>query len=242
MAGMKLSLPLLAAALLAGSAVSGGPGRAVGMAVLVNGEVRLKRPGAPEAVQLKSRDDLYIGDLLETGAGGSASIALLYGSEIRLNENTILEFIPGKGRRDEVNLLHGQVWTRMLHKRGGVNIRTRTAVCAIRGTEADIEQRAALTVKVYEGRVDVENEAGKVSLKAGEMTRVAGPSSAPAKASRMAPADYGRWQEPLSSPEILRFLEQLRSGGGNKKLDLSVGKTGKGEREVSIKLKKAEGE
>lgn len=229
----------LAAGLLACGGFSyGAGGKAVGMVVFVKGDVKLKRPGAAEAPQLRQRDDLYMGDIVETGAGGGASLVLLYGSEVRLSENTALEFVAGKKKGDEVELARGQVWTRMLHKRGGLQVRTATAICAVRGTEADIEQQEALTVKVYEGRVDVRNQAGKVSLKAGEMTRVAGPAAAPARAVRMKPADFGRWHEGLTSPYIRDFLDQLRDAGGEKKLEFNVAKPGSKEKDVRIKLKK----
>ncbi len=240
----KQILTVMAAALLlAGGQAYGGQARAVGTTVLVQGDVKLRRPGATEFPALKAGDYLYLGDVIESGPGAGASIALLYGTEIRLNENTILEFVTGKKNSDTVKLAMGQVWTRLLHKRGGVEIRTRTAICAVRGTEADIEQLEALTVKVYEGRVDVRNEAGKVSLRAGEMTRVAGPAAPPAKAAKMEPADLGRWHEGLSSADIREFLEKLRaSQGEHKKLEFNVGAPGKADKDVRIKLKKKDGE
>lgn len=233
----------IAAVLAAGLLAFGGEARcaearAVGMAVFVKGDVRLRRPGAADTPHLKQRDELHIGDIVETGPGGSASLVLLYGSEIRLNENTLLEFIPGKKKNDIASLMRGQVWTRMLHKRGGLQIKTTGAICAVRGTEADIEQLEMLTVKVYEGRVDVSNDAGKVTLKAGEMTRVAGPASAPGKAVKMKPADFGRWHEGITSPAIIKFLEELRSAQGEKKLRFNVGDRDGEDKDVSIKLKK----
>jgi hypothetical protein len=241
MKSLSIAALLAAGLLVCGGAVRCAEPRAVGMAVFVKGDVKLKRPWASETTPLKQRDNLYLGDIVETGPDGSASLVMLYGSEIRLNENTLLEFIPGKKKGDIAKLLRGQVWTRMLHKRGGLQIRTIGAICAVRGTEADIEQLEALTVKVYEGRVDVENTAGKVSLKAGEMTLVAGPASAPAKAVKMKPADFGRWQEGITSPAIIKFLEELRAAQGEKKLRFNVGGQGKEDKDVRIKLKKKAG-
>jgi len=239
--GFKTAVLLAAAVLLAGGNPAYCAGKKpVGIAVFVSGDVKLRRPGAAEFPQVKVNDNLYLGDSVETAAGAKVSVVLLYGSEIRLNENTILELIAGKKSSDSARLSRGQVWTRMLHKRGGLQVRTVTAVCAVRGTEADIEQQEALTVKVYEGHVDVENGAGKVSLKAGEMTRVAGPAAVPARAFRMPPAYAGKWQEGVtSSTDIKDFFERLRAAhGDDKKLEFSVGESGKAEKEVKIKLKK----
>lgn len=235
-----LKTAALAAVILTGGRTAYcGTAKPVGLAVFVSGDVKLRRPGAAEAPQVKVGDNLYLGDSVETGAGAKASVVLLYGSEIRLNESTILELIAGKKNGDSAKLSTGQVWTRMLHKRGGLTIRTVTAICAVRGTEADIEQREALTVKVYEGHVDVENRGGKVSLKAGEMTSVAGPAAAPAKAFKMRAAQTGKWQEGVTSADIRAFLEQLGAAPGeDKKLEFNVGEKGKEEKDVRIKLKK----
>lgn len=238
--GFKAALILVAVVFFAaGNAAYCAGKKPVGMAVFVSGDVKLRRPGATEFPQVKVNDNLYLGDSVETAAGAKVSVVLLYGSEIRLNENTILELIAGKTSSDSARLARGQVWTRMLHKRGGLQVRTVTAVCAVRGTEADIEQREALKVKVYEGHVDVENAAGKVSLKAGEMTRVAGPAAAPAKAFKMRAAAFGKWQEGVTSADINAFLEKLRAAHEDgRKLEFSVGESGKAEKEVRIKLKR----
>lgn len=238
--GFKAAVILAAALFFPGGNTAYCAGKKpVGMAVFVSGDVKLRRPGATEFPQVKVNDNLYLGDSVETAAGAKVSVVLLYGSEIRLNENTILELVAGKTSSDSARLAMGQVWTRMLHKRGGLHVRTVTAVCAVRGTEADIEQREVLKVKVYEGHVDVENAAGKVSLKAGEMTRVAGPATAPAKAFNMRPAAVGKWQEGVTSAEINAFLEKLRAAhSDDKKLEFTVGESGKAKKDVKIKLKK----
>ena len=233
---------LLAAALLAGGTGWCAERKSVGAAVFVSGDVKLRRPGTSGYPQLQAGERLYLGDIVETGVGAKASVVLLYGSEIRLNENTILELIAGKKKGDAARLARGQVWTRMLHKRGGLDIRTVTAICAVRGTEADIEQLQALTGKVYEGHVDMENAAGMVSLKAGEMTSVSGAAAAPVKAAKMKPAEFGKWQDGVTSKDIMSFLEQLQaSPGGDKKLRFNVGELGKSDKDVRIKLKKKDG-
>lgn len=210
----------------------------VAIAVFVSGEVKLRREGTAAARLVKVNDGLYLGDIVETAPGAKASVVLLYGSEIRLNENTSLELIAGKRNSDAGRLARGQVWTRMLHKHGGLHVRTVTAICAVRGTEADIEQLEALKVKVYEGHVDVENAAGKVSLKAGEMTRVAGPGSAPAKPFKMRAAAAGKWQEGATSAEINILLEKLIAAQGEgKDLEFNVEESGK-QKDIRIKLKK----
>ena len=132
--------------------------------------------------------------------------------------------------RQIIELGFGQLWTRMLHKMAKINVKTPTAVCAIRGTEADIEERDMLTVKVYEGHVDVENASGKQSLKAGQMSTVAGAGAAPASPSEMGAGDKGE--------DIGKYLDSLNSEvSKERKLKLKIQKNGK-TKEIEIKLKK----
>jgi len=214
-------------------------GKAVAIAVYVSGDVKVKHAGAEGPVLLKVGDDLFLEDSVETGSDGKASLALIYGAELRINENSVLEFVPGKGL-GLVSLNAGQVWTRILHKRTLLEIRTPAAVCSIRGTETDIEQRQRLTVKVYEGHVDVKNTAGTVTLKAGEITRVVGIAAPPARPVKMGEHDAGQWQVGVTSEDIYKFLEKLQNGGGPAALDLTVGKSGKAGKDVRIRLKKKE--
>lgn len=222
---------------------AGGPAyctarKAVAIAVYVSGDVKIKRPGTEAYSPLKAGDDLYLEDCVETGPGSKASFALIYGAELRLNENSELRFVPGRGR-GLVSLDAGQVWTRILHKKAMLDVRTPAAVCSIRGTETDIEQRRRLTVKVYEGHVDIKNGAGAVSLKAGEITRVVGANKPPGRPVKMGEGDAGSWQEGVTSPEILEQLERLEKRA--RELKLNIGKKGKTGRDVKIRLKKKAG-
>lgn len=237
---MKKSLSpfLLAALALCGGAAPAAAAKAAGMAVFTEGSVKLRRPalaGAP----LAAGDRLYLGDVVETGPASRAALVLLYGSEVRLNENTALEFVSGAASRDAVKVGRGQVWTRLLHHRGGLSIATPAAVCVVRGTEADVRQDEVLTVKVYEGRVDVKNKAGEVSLRAGQMTSVTGPLAKPAPPLRLRSGSAGEWQEGATSPDIESFLERLEAGeapGGTLRFNVNGG--GGATRDVKIRLKK----
>jgi ferric-dicitrate binding protein FerR (iron transport regulator) len=111
----------------------------------------------------------------------------------------------------------------MLHKMAKINVRTPSAVCAVRGTEADIEQRSLLTVKVYEGHVDVQNSLGKQSLRAGQMTTVTGANAAPEAAKKMSGKDAGKWQEEIKVSDYKKFISLLEeSAAGGKDLKTSV--------------------
>ena len=193
------------------------------MAVYIAGDVQVKRSGETAYGELKVNDMLYAGDSIKTGAASRAGLVTKGGAEVRLNENSTFELSPQGKVRELINLSVGQLWTRMLHKMAKINVRTPSAVCAVRGTEADIEQRSLLTVKVYEGHVDVQNSLGKQSLKAGQMPPVAGANAAPEAARKLSATDAGKWQEEVKVSDYDKFIKLLKeSGDSGKTLKTSV--------------------
>ncbi|HOW90265.1 MAG TPA: FecR family protein, partial [Elusimicrobiales bacterium] len=211
-------------------------GKVNAIVVFVKGDVQVKRAGAQDYEQVTLNDLLYAGDEIKTGEGGQASLATKGGAEVRLNQNSTFNIEASGKVREMLRLKVGQLWTRMLHKMAKLDVRTPSAVCAIRGTEADIEQRSLLTVKVYEGHVDVINAKGKQSLLAGQMSTV-GSGGAPEAARQMSASDKGEWQEGMSVQDMQGFLDRLQAEGGDKKLKLKVDKDGKS-KDIEIKLKK----
>ena len=197
--------------------------RVAAVAVFITGDVQVKRTGESAFAELKVNDMLYAGDNIKTAAASRAGLVTKAGAEVRLNENSSFEISSQGKLRDMLNLSVGQLWTRMLHKMAKINVRTPSAVCAVRGTEADIEQRSLLTVKVYEGHVDVQNSLGKQSLRAGQMTTVSGANAAPEAARKMAGKDAGKWQEEIKVSDYKKFINLLEeSAAGAKDLKTSV--------------------
>jgi len=242
---MRLKIFAASAYLAAASAfavLSPAPARCVGkpgaIVVLVAGDVRLKPDGESEFRPMRTNDLLYVGDTIKTGPQSLASVVLRSGAEVRLNEGTIFRVYPKGSAREMSSLMEGQIWTRMLHKMARLDVSTPAAICAIRGTEADISQKGALTVKVYEGHVDVRNRFGSRALSAGEMTSVSGPRAAPSAPARMDASQPEKWQQAAGVKDIGPFLARIApEDGGDKKVLLIVGKDGKS-RSVRIRLKK----
>ena len=208
-----------------------------GVVVFVQGDVKVKRAGAADFAELKLNDSLQEGDAVKTGPGAKASLVTKGGAEIRINENTDFN-IPVK-KRNFFNLAAGQVWSRMLSKMAKLNVRTPSAVCAVRGTEADIEQKEITTVKVYEGHVDLTGNSGKTqALKAGQLSTV-GAGGAAAAPRQMTPSEMGKWQEGVDVKDLGKYLQQLGlEPADNKRLKMKItGKDGKS-KDVEVKLKK----
>ncbi|MFH1726760.1 MAG: FecR domain-containing protein [Elusimicrobiota bacterium] len=203
----------LAAGLLCGSRVAAAADRPVqGVAVAVEGAPQLKRPDSPKPVPLDVGMFLRQGDVVETRRGDLASLALLSGVEIRLNEKTVFEVKDGgTGSLPAVVAFKiGQVWTRMLHRRAQVRIGTPLAVVSVRGTEVDAAISGRLDVKVYEGHADVFNEHGRQALTAGQVTRVASAADAPEAPRKMGKEDREVWQKGIRPKRIERLLERAQ--------------------------------
>lgn len=201
-----------------------------GVVSFVEGDAKLKR-GSAEMTELKLNDSLMEGDAIKTGPGGKVSLITKGGAEIRINENSDFS-IPVK-KRNFFNLGGGQMWSRMLGKFGKLNVRTPSAVCAVRGTEADIEQKEILTVKVYEGHVGVKGNTGpEQNLRAGQISTVGagGKASAPRQ---MSAGEIGKWQEGAASKDLAKFVEQMGIDPKDPSLKVRVG--GK---DIDVKLKK----
>lgn len=233
----KIMLALAVTALLpAGEALCAPKMSAV--VVYVSGDVKFKRAETPDYVELKMNEALQPGDSIMTAAGAKVSLVTKTGAEIRINENSTFS-IPGKSKvREMFDLSVGQVWGRMLHRMAKLNVRTPSAVCAVRGTEADIEQKDTLTVKVYEGHVDLSNAQGKQSLRAGQISTVGGASAAPTAPRQMSGSEMGKWQEEIDVKDIGKYLEKVGlDDSGNKKLKMKLEKDGQA-KDVEIKLKK----
>lgn len=202
-----------------------------GVVISMEGKPELKRVGGQSFRPLKFNDMLNEGDTVKTGAGMRVGIAFVGGAELRINENSSFKMESGGGAKPtSVFTEFGNAWTRLLHGRAGMRVGTPTAVCAVRGTEADVNQEAGpMTVKVYEGFVDVMNDKGTTSLGAGQLAQVAAAGQAPGAAKAMSPSDYGTWQNSLKAKDLNNSLKLLETAADKSRtLDLDMkGRDGK---------------
>ena len=166
---------------------------------------------APRRLQLNQF--VNEGDEIVTKAGEFVSIAFVGGAEVRISENSTFKVESGGGTRPtQLFSSIGKAWTRLLHGKGfsGINIRTPSAVAAVRGTEADVESGERMTVKVYEGHVDVYNDHGKQALVAGQMTRVASAQAAPEPPKAMENDDKESWQDGMKVKNVEKQIRRLQ--------------------------------
>jgi hypothetical protein len=236
-----------AAALLALGLASAGPAPAGAAAAPVAGVV-ISLEGHPQVVRasgkiypLKLNDILNEGESVKTGPKTRVGIAFVGGAELRINENSTFKLVSGGGDKPtSVFTELGNAWTRLMKGNARIEVRTPSAVCAVRGTEADVKSGAGpMTVKVYEGHVDVSNDKGKTELAAGQLTQVAGADAAPMAARAMTPKDYETWQKSLKAPNVSKSLQLLNAAALKRRsLDLKMkDKSGK-EKKVRLNFEK----
>jgi len=211
----RVAAAMLLASVLAVPPVFAADGPPVaGVVTDTDGRPRVKSKGDRKPRRLRVNKFVKEGDVITTGPGERVAIALLAGAEIRINESS--EFIVETGgsgnKTPSLFSRAGQAWTRMIHGRSGLNIRTPIAVAAVRGTEADVDIHDRMTVKVYEGHVDLMNQLGKTSLYAGQMAQALS-GKAPGSAQAVGD-DAGSWQNGLDPKDLEGKLKSLHDAAG----------------------------
>lgn len=202
---------LLAAVLVLAASAAFAAAPVAGVVVSMEGRPEVQRAGEKGYAPLKFNDLLREGDTVKTGRGVRVGVAFVGGAEMRINEDSVFKMESGGGAKPtSVFTMLGNAWTRRLHGKSGVRVRTPSAVAAVRGTEADISYGSGpMTVKVYEGHVDVSNAKGTTALRAGQQTQVGGAGQAPQPARALSPSDYGTWQNALKAADLKKSLQLL---------------------------------
>jgi hypothetical protein len=242
----RKAVPILALLLAAASLIVARATTPVaGVVDSIEGKPRVVRADGKNA-KLKLNDILNEGDTVKTGPAARVGIAFVGGAELRINENSSFTLEKGGSDKDSPTSVFtklGNAWTNLIKgSRATINVRTPSAVCAVRGTIADVNigPDGPMTVKTYEGHVDVMNDKGTTTLHAGELTQVAG-GAAPQGARAMTPKDYATWQNSLKAPNLSRSLQLLNSAAvKNRTLDLKMkDKDGK-EKTIRLNFEKKE--
>lgn len=206
-----------------------------GVVVSMEGRPEAKT-GSGSYKRMKLNQIVHEGDTVKTDKGERVGIAFVGGAELRINENSVFEIQSGGGAKPvTVKTRLGDVWTRLIGKHSGIQIRTPAAVAAVRGTECDVNVGDRVDVKVYDGHVDLMNDKGTTSLRAGQQAGVAGAGEAPSAAQSMAKSDYGTWQNGLQPVDLNKSLELLNKAA-DKSRTLELEMKGKDGQSKKLKL------
>jgi len=154
----RLSLVALLSGALALTGFTGLPALQ-GELVYVLGDVSVRQRGAP--VEARIGMLLGPGDVIETGADGTAVLRLGSDAELKLRENTLLA-LDSLGEEPQVNLSRGGLFSRVTARLAGrFRVVTETAVAGVRGTEffvaygRRIDEYPDIWLCVNEGSVEV---------------------------------------------------------------------------------------
>ena len=126
------------------------------------GEVQLKHQGNAPWQNARLRMDVRSADVIRTQAESRCEVKLDDGSVVRIGEKSEFEFsqaaVSKASKKVSAQLKRGKVWsniTRLRSKKEGFQIKTPTAVCAVRGTIYRIDADSTTKCLVYDGEVDV---------------------------------------------------------------------------------------
>lgn len=125
------------------------------------GEVRVLHVNDDLWRPAKTKMPVYLGDKINTQAESRCEVKLSDGSIIRIGENSQFDFekslVTSKKRNFDAALAHGKIWANIVSLVWGerFEIKSPTAVCAIRGTVYSFEADSTTRVAVYHGQVDV---------------------------------------------------------------------------------------
>jgi hypothetical protein len=123
------------------------------------GDVRLVRAGSAAWENARLYGTIYNGDQLKTAHESRCEIKLTENRGlIRIGENTNFVFQQDQlANKFNSELSKGRIWANIRHvgQKGQFQLKTPTAVCAIRGTIYRIDADSTTRVLVYQGTVDV---------------------------------------------------------------------------------------
>ncbi len=155
------------------------------------GEVRLLHVDQNLWLPAKTKMPVYAGDKITTQAEARCEVKFNDGSVIRIGENSAFDFekslVTHKKRSFDASLSQGKIWANIVSLVWGekFEIKSPTAVCAIRGTIYGIDADSTTRVAVYDGQVDVgptqalREQMRQASRPTGPPQQIPGPTQVP---------------------------------------------------------------
>ena len=234
---LSLFLPLLLLAPRAAAQVPDPAGEI--LSIVGKGEFRDPQQtnwrAASEGQKLKSAQFVRTGDASKMG--------LLFAdkTQMRLGQNSMMQLVLASNTKDQkttIDLKQGRTWMQSKTTPGGLEVRTPSALAAIRGTDWElvVDADGKTTLSVFSGQVDISNEAGAVSVARNEQATVE-IGKAPVKTILVNPADRIQW---VSSFIIdpARYVETaaLKGSGNTTDLAKAVNAIAEGRSDIATSL------
>ncbi|NUM74941.1 FecR domain-containing protein [candidate division KSB1 bacterium] len=157
-----------------------------------NEEVTVLRRESTKWLPAQLKMPVLQGDQIQTAAESRCEIKLTDGSVIRIGEKSLFDFEQSKlaqsNRQVDGTLKSGSIWANIFKLKWGrekFEIKSPTAVCAVRGTVYRMEADSTTRIAVYDGQVDIGPASGlrqrlqQQSRPVGPPTQVPGPTEIP---------------------------------------------------------------
>jgi len=126
------------------------------------GEITIRRFNDTRWLPVKLRMDILRGDQIRTASESRCELKLTEGSVIRIGENSTFDLaqstLSRSSRQFDANLSKGKIWANVTKSAFASNkfeVKSPTAVCAIRGTIYRMDADSTTRVGVYHGKVDI---------------------------------------------------------------------------------------
>jgi hypothetical protein len=125
-------------------------------------DVTIQRANDARWFPAKLKMPVAQGDQIKTAAESRCEVKLNDGSVIRIGENSLFDFeqanLSKAAKQIDASLKRGRFWANVIKLLGGQDkfeVKSPTAVCAIRGTIYRMEADSTTRVAVYDGEVDI---------------------------------------------------------------------------------------
>ena len=120
------------------------------------GDIRVQHPGFNSWMNVRLYSSVFSDDHFKTKTESRCEIKLRDNSIVRIGENA--DFILKKDKSSEENICilnAGRIWANIKKLFKPFQIKTPTAVCAVRGTIYRVDADSSTKVLVYQGEVEV---------------------------------------------------------------------------------------
>ena len=190
---------------------------------------------AGEGQKLKSSQFVRTGDASKMG--------LLFAdkTQMRLGQNSMMQLVLASNTKDQkttIDLRQGRTWMQSKTTPGGLEVRTPSALAAIRGTDWElvVDADGKTTLSVFSGQVDISNAAGAVSVARNEQATVE-IGKAPVKTILVNPADRIQWVSSFTI-DPARYVETaaLKGSGNTTALAKAVNAIADGRSDIATSL------
>jgi tetratricopeptide (TPR) repeat protein len=193
---------------IAAQPVSAGPGLTNIVIVEIERSVEINRSGATVWDPAQTNLVVNAGDRIRTGEGSRVSLRWSDQSIVRINELSDLRILPitEKAKKSGFSLWQGMLYFFHRDKPTDIDINTRTASAAVRGTEFNLEvaESGRTILTMLDGVVELRNEQGPITLMSDEQG-IAEPGKAPTKTPLINAINVIQWA--LYYPAVLDLDE-----------------------------------